>query len=46
MQASFEIARGKASMDRDIELGTQAPMGSAELSLEDFFRQVAKSLFV
>ncbi|XXG73996.1 hypothetical protein AAC387_Pa07g2830 [Persea americana] len=38
--ASFEIARGKASMDRDIELGTQAPMGSAELSIEDFFRQV------
>ncbi|XP_072951780.1 syntaxin-132-like [Typha angustifolia] len=37
---SFELPRGQASRDRDIELGNQAPMNPAELGLECFFKQV------
>lgn len=46
MQDSFEISRRNAPMDRDIELGTQAPTDSTELGLEDFFRQVANGYFL
>ncbi|XP_010941767.1 syntaxin-132 isoform X3 [Elaeis guineensis] len=37
---SFELSRGEASRDGDIELGTQVPMNSGELGLEGFFKQV------
>ncbi|XP_043718492.1 syntaxin-132-like [Telopea speciosissima] len=37
---SFEIPRGQASRDGDIELGTQAPMRSGDLGLDKFFKQV------
>eukprot|EP00268_Persea_americana_P000249 TRINITY_DN10099_c0_g1_i1.p1 TRINITY_DN10099_c0_g1~~TRINITY_DN10099_c0_g1_i1.p1 ORF type:complete len:283 (+),score=69.21 TRINITY_DN10099_c0_g1_i1:235-1083(+) len=37
---SFEIPRGQASRDGDIELGTQMPVNSGELGLESFFKKV------
>ncbi|XP_010914389.1 syntaxin-132 [Elaeis guineensis] len=37
---SFELPRGEASRDGDIELGTQVPTNSGELELEGFFKQV------
>ncbi|KAJ4979761.1 hypothetical protein NE237_010541 [Protea cynaroides] len=37
---SFEIPRGQASRGRDIELGTQAPMNSGDLGLDNFFKRV------
>ncbi|CAN6587057.1 unnamed protein product [Malus baccata var. baccata] len=37
---SFEIPRGQASRDGDIELGAQASMNSGELGLENFFKKV------
>lgn len=40
MQDSFEIPRGQASRDGDIELGTHAPLRSGDLGLENFFKKV------
>ncbi|KAK9290815.1 hypothetical protein L1049_008993 [Liquidambar formosana] len=37
---SFEIPRGQASRDGDIEMGRHAPINSEELGLENFFKQV------
>ncbi|XP_042486812.1 syntaxin-132-like [Macadamia integrifolia] len=37
---SFEIPRSQASRDGDIELGTQAPMNSGDLGLDNFFKKV------
>ncbi|XP_008808593.2 syntaxin-132-like [Phoenix dactylifera] len=37
---SFELHRGEASRDGDIEMGQQVPMNSADLGLEGFFKQV------
>lgn len=39
-QDSFELPRGDASRDGDIEMGAQVPMNSADLGLEGFFKQV------
>ncbi|RWR80365.1 syntaxin-132 [Cinnamomum micranthum f. kanehirae] len=38
---SFEIPRGQASRDGDVELGTQMPVNSGELGLESFFKKDA-----
>lgn len=40
-QESFEIPRGQASRDGDIEMGANAPMHSGELGLENFFKKVS-----
>ncbi|XP_038695044.1 syntaxin-132-like [Tripterygium wilfordii] len=37
---SFEIPRGQPSRGGDIEMGTNAPMNSGDLGLEDFFKKV------
>ncbi|XP_010909353.1 syntaxin-132 [Elaeis guineensis] len=37
---SFELTRGEASRDGDVEMGAQVPMNSADLGLEGFFKQV------
>ncbi|XP_059646512.1 syntaxin-132-like isoform X2 [Cornus florida] len=37
---SFEIPRGQASTDGDIEMGTNHPANSGELGLDKFFKQV------
>ncbi|XP_043702362.1 syntaxin-132-like [Telopea speciosissima] len=37
---SYEIPRGQASRGGDIELGTQAPMNSGDLGLDNFFKQI------
>ncbi|KAM0992624.1 hypothetical protein ACFX13_008482 [Malus domestica] len=40
LKDSFEISRGQALRDGDIELGAHASMNSGELGLEDFFKKV------
>lgn len=40
LSESFEIPRGQASRDGDIEMGANAPMHSGELGLENFFKKV------
>ncbi|KAI3437066.1 uncharacterized protein J3R85_005803 [Psidium guajava] len=37
---SFEIPRGQASRDGDIELGANAPMRSGELGMDNFFKKI------
>ncbi|KAI5316498.1 hypothetical protein PRUPE_7G006600 [Prunus persica] len=40
LKDSFEIPRGQASRDGDIELGTNGSMNSGEFGLENFFKKV------
>ncbi|RRT64369.1 hypothetical protein B296_00018315, partial [Ensete ventricosum] len=40
LSESFELSRGEPSRDRDIELGLQQTMNTAEQGLEKFFKQV------
>ncbi|XP_010256455.1 PREDICTED: syntaxin-132 [Nelumbo nucifera] len=37
---SFEISRGQASRNADVEMGTLPPANSADLGLDSFFKQV------